>query len=268
MPPDILAKVFDPFFTTKGEGKGTGLGLSQVHGFVHQSGGGITIASEMGQGTRITLYLPRALADMNVDVPAETPSVSAGACKVLLVEDNPDVAEVTVELLAHMGCETEKVGDAAAALEAVEAGEFDLLLSDIVMAGAMNGLDLARTVRKKHPDLLIVLATGYSEAAGQAAAEFTVLRKPYNVADLDQAIFRRAETPGGQATQGCRFPDHETRASRKREMTTGATSDAASRRCRWHSPLWMPHPGCCSGRLFRPSCYLIDQRNVRRASSR
>jgi signal transduction histidine kinase/ActR/RegA family two-component response regulator len=188
MPPDILAKVFDPFFTTKGEGKGTGLGLSQVHGFVHQSGGGISIASEMGQGTRITLYLPRTSAEMNADVPTETQSVSRGACKVLLVEDNPDVAEVTVELLAHMGCETQKVGDAAAALEVVEGGEFDLMLSDIVMAGPMNGLDLARAVRKKHPDLLVVLATGYSEAAGQAAAEFTVLRKPYNVADLDQAI--------------------------------------------------------------------------------
>ena len=188
MPPDILAKVFDPFFTTKGEGKGTGLGLSQVHGFVHQSGGGISIASEMGQGTRITLYLPRTSAEMNADVPTETQSVSRGACKVLLVEDNPDVAEVTVELLAHMGCETQKVGDAAAALEVVEGGEFDLMLSDIVMAGPMNGLDLARAVRNKHPDLLVVLATGYSEAAGQAAAEFTVLRKPYNVADLDQAI--------------------------------------------------------------------------------
>ena len=189
MPPDILAKVFDPFFTTKGEGKGTGLGLSQVHGFVHQSGGGISIASEMGQGTRISLYLPRTSAEMNADVPAETQSVSAGACKVLLVEDNPDVADVTVELLAHMGCKTEKVGDAAAALDAVEGGEFDLMLSDIVMAGPMNGLDLARAVRKEHPDLLVVLATGYGEAAGQAAVEFTVLRKPYNVADLDQALF-------------------------------------------------------------------------------
>jgi CheY-like chemotaxis protein len=143
----------------------------------------------MGQGTRITLYLPRTSAEMNADVAAETQSVAAGACKVLLVEDNPDVAEVTVELLAHMGCETEKVGDVAGALEAVEAGGFDLMLSDIVMAGTMNGLGLARTVRQKHPDLLIVLATSYSEAAGQAAAEFTVLRKPYNVADLDQAIF-------------------------------------------------------------------------------
>ena len=198
MPPDILAKVFDPFFTTKGEGKGTGLGLSQVHGFVHQSGGSVTIASEIGQGTRITLYLPRASADMIADVPAETQSMSAGACKVLLVEDNPEVAEVTVELLAHMGCETEKVGDAAAALEAVEGGEFDLMLSDIVMAGPLNGLDLARAVQKKRPDLLVVLATGYSEAAAQATTEFTVLRKPYDVADLDQAI---ADARRGQAAR-------------------------------------------------------------------
>jgi DNA-binding NtrC family response regulator len=104
------------------------------------------------------------------------------------VEDNPDVAEVTAELLVQMGCDTEIVGDAAAALEAVEGGKFDLMLSDIVMAGPMNGLDLAHAVRKKHPDLLVVLTTGYSDAAGQAEAEFMVLRKPYNVVDLDQAI--------------------------------------------------------------------------------
>jgi PAS domain S-box-containing protein len=200
MPPDILARVFDPFFTTKGEGKGTGLGLSQVHGFVHQSGGAVTVASEIGQGTRITLYLPRASGDMNADVAAETPDASASACNVLLVEDNPDVAEVTAELLAHMGCETEKVGDAAAALKAVEGGAFDLMLSDIVMAGPMNGLELARAVHKEHPDLLVVLATGYSDAAAQAATEFTVLRKPYNVAELDQAIAaaRRRQAAGQQ----------------------------------------------------------------------
>ena len=198
MPPDILAKVFDPFFTTKGEGKGTGLGLSQVHGFVHQSGGSVVIASEIGQGTRITLYLPRASAEMNTDAPVETPGVSTGACKVLLVEDNPEVAEVTKELLAHMGCETAIAGDATAALETLDDGEFNLVLSDIVMAGPMDGLSLARAIRKRHPDLLVVLATGYSEAAAQATAEFTVLRKPYNVADLDQAI---AHARQGQAAR-------------------------------------------------------------------
>ena len=152
----------------------------------------------MGQGTRITLYLPRAAADMITDEPAETQSMPAGACKVLLVEDNPEVAEVTVELLAQMGCETKNVNNAAAALEAVEGGEFDLMLSDIVMAGPMNGLDLARAVREKRPDLLVVLATGYSDAAAQATMEFTVLRKPYDVADLDQAI---AAARRGQASR-------------------------------------------------------------------
>ena len=241
MPPDILAKVFDPFFTTKGEGKGTGLGLSQVHGFVHQSGGGIAIASEMGQGTRITLYLPRTSADMNADVPAETRSLSAGACKVLLVEDNPDVAEVTVELLARMGCETEKVGDAAAALEAVEGGKFDLMLSDIVMAGPMNGLDLARAVRKKHPDLLIVLATGYSDAGGAGSDGIHRLAQTLQRRGPRPGDLRSAETPGGRATQDCRFPEHETRASSKREMTNGrATSDAASRRRAVRNPDCLP----------------------------
>jgi CheY-like chemotaxis protein len=158
---------------------------------------------------------------MNADVPAETQSVSAGACKVLLVEDNPDVADVTMELLAHMGCKTEKVGDAAAALKALYGGEFDLLLSDIVIAGAMNGLDLARAVRKKHPDLLVVLATGYKRrrrpgCGGIHGLAQTLQRRGPRPGDL-----RPAETPGGQATQGCRFPEHETRACSKREMTPG-----------------------------------------------
>ncbi len=188
IPPDILAKVFDPFFTTKEEGKGTGLGLSQVHGFVHQSGGSVTITSEVGQGTRITLYLPRATGGATAEPTARAENRSAAGRNVLLVDDNPEVASATAELLQRMGCETVIARDAAAALTALAAGHFDVLLSDIVMAGAMNGLDLAREVRRGHPDLRIVLATGYSDAAGQAAREFTVLRKPYKVEDLDWAF--------------------------------------------------------------------------------
>jgi CheY-like chemotaxis protein len=107
---------------------------------------------------------------------------------VLLVEDNPEVASATGELLQRMGCLTEVVRDATAALKALADGNFDFLLSDIVMAGAMNGLDLAREVRGQRPALRIVLATGYSDAAAQAAREFTVLRKPYKVEDLDWAF--------------------------------------------------------------------------------
>jgi PAS domain S-box-containing protein len=176
IPPDILAKVFDPFFTTKGEGKGTGLGLSQVHGFVHQSGGSVTVTSEVGQGTRITLYLPRATDEALVEPPVHTESGIGVGRNVLLVEDNPEVASATAELLQRLGCDTAIERDAAAALTALAEGHFDFLLSDIVMAGTMNGLDLAREVRRQRPSLRIVLATGYSEAAAQAAREFTVLR--------------------------------------------------------------------------------------------
>jgi CheY-like chemotaxis protein len=188
IPPDILARVFDPFFTTKAVGKGTGLGLSQVHGFVHQLGGSVTIASEVGQGTRITLYLPRATDEPVAEAPARPESGIDAGRKVLLVEDNPEVAHATAELLQRMGCEAQIAGNAAAALDAVAAGDFDVLLSDIVMAGAMNGLDLAREVRRHRPHLQIVLATGYSDAEAQAGREFTVLRKPYKLEDLDRAF--------------------------------------------------------------------------------
>jgi CheY-like chemotaxis protein len=188
IPPDILKKVFDPFFTTKETGKGTGLGLSQVHGFVHQSGGTVTIKSELGQGTQITLYLPRAPTGAEAGTPLAAQSGRVEGRRVLLVEDNPEVAEVTQELLARMGCVTKTVGNAEAALQALDGGNFDLVLSDIVMAGSKNGLDLARVIRERHPDFPVILATGYSEAAAQAAGEFTVLRKPYDASDLDQAL--------------------------------------------------------------------------------
>jgi PAS domain S-box-containing protein len=189
IPPDILARVFDPFFTTKEEGKGTGLGLSQVHGFVHQSGGSVAIKSDVGQGTRITLYLPRATAQTAAG-PAAAASFDSlpGGCNILLVEDNPDVAEATRDLLERMGCVAEIVREAEGALKRLEEKSFDIVLSDIVMAGGTNGLALARIVRERWPPMRIVLATGYSDAAVEAAKEFTVLRKPYQVEDLDWAF--------------------------------------------------------------------------------
>ena len=192
IPPDILAKVFDPFFTTKESGKGTGLGLSQVHGFVHQSGGTIAIKSRMGQGTRVTLFLPRAREEQAAEGVADTSTADMRCRKVLLVEDNPEVAEATNELLSHSGCSTVTVGSADAALRALDEGEFDLVLSDIVMAGARDGLDLARTIRERRPDLSVILTTGYSEAASRAGGEFTVLRKPYDASDLNKALTARA----------------------------------------------------------------------------
>ena len=195
IPPDILAKVFDPFFTTKESGKGTGLGLSQVHGFVHQSGGTISIKSRLGQGTRVTLFLPRAPEEQATAGVIDASAAEVGSRRVLLVEDNPDVAEATREMLARSGCAVETVGNTEAALRALDEGEFDLVLSDIVMAGAQNGLDLARVIRERRPDLAVILATGYSEAAVQAGGEFTVLRKPYDASDLNKALTVQAALP-------------------------------------------------------------------------
>jgi len=188
IPPDVLAKVFDPFFTTKPADKGTGLGLSQVHGFVHQSGGGIHITSAIGQGTRVTLYLPRAASDCMIEGPRTAVGESAAGRRVLVVEDNPDVGQAVEELLVQMGCRFERAHDAATALEMLADSHFDTVLSDIVMSGSMNGLDLARAIRRLQPALSIVLVTGYSEVALEAAQEFTVLRKPYGGEDLTRVF--------------------------------------------------------------------------------
>jgi PAS domain S-box-containing protein len=185
--PDIIPKVFDPFFTTKEGRHGTGLGLSQVHGFVHQSGGTVTVDSELGKGTRITLYLPRAEAGARQTRP-EPSAEAAGNGTVLLVEDNPDVLEVTVAMLEQLGYRAEAVENAGAALAAIDQGRFDLLVSDIVMAGPMDGLGLVREVRQRYPELPILLVTGYSDSAASAQREFTVLRKPYRLAELSRAI--------------------------------------------------------------------------------
>jgi PAS domain S-box-containing protein len=189
IPTDILPKVFDPFFTTKRIDKGTGLGLSQVYGFAHQSGGTVTIDSEVGKGTRLTIYLPRAksgAARRAIEQPAE--EIASGGL-VLLVEDNPVVADVSATMLGELGFGVETVADATAALRALEAGkQFELMFSDIVMAGQMDGIALARVVRQRRPDLPILLATGYSRAADAAQDEFSILRKPYQITQLGRAI--------------------------------------------------------------------------------
>jgi PAS domain S-box-containing protein len=186
IPADILPRVFDPFFTTKGR-EGTGLGLSQVHGFAHQSGGTVVIDSALGTGTRVTLYLPRATAAP--PPPAAAPAVEpSGGGMVLLVEDNPDVAEVTTGLLEELGYRVHLAVDAQAALAAAERQQFDLLLSDVVMPGIMDGLALARALRQRHPELPILLVTGYSEAVTLDEGEFIVLRKPYRLSDLNRAL--------------------------------------------------------------------------------
>jgi PAS domain S-box-containing protein len=186
--PDVLPKVFDPFFTTKQVDKGSGLGLSQVHGFAHQSGGTVAIESALGKGTTVTLYLPRERAKAAAASEVQVEGARDGA--VLVVDDNPDVADVSVGMLEQLGYEVHKARDAAAALAAVEQHAFDLVVSDIVMPGTMDGIALARALRERHPGLPVLLVTGYSQAAAQAAPEFTVMRKPFQLAELSRAAGR------------------------------------------------------------------------------
>jgi PAS domain S-box-containing protein len=185
IPPDIVGKIFDPFFTTKAIGKGTGLGLSQVHGFAHQAGGTIAVVSELGKGTIFTISLPRGNPGI---APVEHEVSSLGSGTVLLVEDNPDVATASTGLLEQLGYAVRWVSDAETALKEIANDGIDLVLSDIVMPGKLDGLGLARAIRLKHPGLPILLATGYSEAAQSAQADFPILRKPYQIHELSRAL--------------------------------------------------------------------------------
>jgi CheY-like chemotaxis protein len=186
IPPDLLEKVFDPFFTTKPIGKGTGLGLSQVHGFAHQAGGKVNVTSKLGKGTQVTILLPRAHAAPRVNRVDGVKGNGSGT--VLLVEDNPDVASVSISLLEQLGYSVRTVADAETALREIDRHSVDLVFSDIVMPGKMDGLAFAHRVREIRPNLPVLLATGYSDAAANVRGDFPILRKPYEIHQLSQAI--------------------------------------------------------------------------------
>jgi CheY-like chemotaxis protein len=188
IPADILPRVFDPFFTTKEVSKGTGLGLSQVYGFAQQSAGQVVVSSELNRGSTFTLYLPRALSEPGAKPAGVTPE-AVGGIDILLVEDNPEVAEVAAGMLEQLGHKVRVASSAAAAMAVLNDGDRpDLVFSDIVMAGEMDGLGLARRLREEAPGLPVLLATGYSQAAERLGDEFQILRKPYKMSDLNGAI--------------------------------------------------------------------------------
>jgi PAS domain S-box-containing protein len=184
IPEDVLGKVFDPFFTTKPIGKGTGLGLSQVHGFVHQAGGTIEIDSALGEGTTVRLRLPRG----NTAEQHEQESLKHAFATILLVEDNPAVADASAGLLEQLGYTVRWVPNAETALREIEADDVDLVFSDIIMPGKMDGLKLARAIRERNPTLPVLLTTGYSDSAKHVRADFPVLRKPYQLHDLSREL--------------------------------------------------------------------------------
>src|SRR5258706_715238 len=192
IPPNLLSKMFDPFFTTKEVGKGTGLGLSQVYGFAHQAGGTVTADSKVGQGTTITVYLPSCadeqIASKEISA-AKTKTQHSRRQTVLVVDDSADVAEVTSSLFEDLGYETIYRDSAEAALKLLEAGtKIDLVFSDIVMPGTIDGVGLAREIRSRYPNLPVALTTGYSDAAKAAPSDLRILRKPFDTEALRDFI--------------------------------------------------------------------------------
>ena len=204
IPEDIAARVFDPFFTTKPIGKGTGLGLSQVHGFAHQAGGMVKLESTLGKGTTITLCLPRSDGDRR---PERDPHSPVAAGTVLLVEDNPEVASASAGLLEQLGYRVRWVSDAPSALAEIEKDGIDIVFSDIVMPGKMDGLRLAKAIRAKRPAMPVLLATGYSETTATSGSEFSrpsqalpVARAEQGAGKIDRQVKPRS---GGRARGTC-----------------------------------------------------------------
>ena len=205
--PEVLPRIFEPFFTTKEVGKGTGLGLSQVFGFAKQSGGDVDVASTVGEGITITLYLPqvegspdRAGAD-----PAEAGMGDESGLCILVVEDNVEVGRFATQILEDLGHATDWVANAEEALAELEKvpDRFDAVFSDVVMPG-IGGIALAEELRRRRPDLPVVLTSGYSHVLAQEGVhDFLLVQKPYSVEQLSR-VLREAVRKGRRARRRAR----------------------------------------------------------------
>jgi len=207
MPPEIASRVMDPFFTTKEEGKGTGLGLSMVYGFAKQSGGAVGLTSQEGEGTTVTMYFPVAVEH---DDGRSAPQVSridrasdrSGHERVLVVDDRHDLAELAHTILESHGYEVVSLSDPQEALHRLEIDDgFDVLFTDIVMPGDINGVALARKARAIRPTIKVLLTTGYASQSVQrtdaGGIAFDVLNKPYSRMDLLRKIRFVLDGPTG-----------------------------------------------------------------------
>jgi signal transduction histidine kinase len=195
MDPEVAARAFEPFFTTKQVGKGTGLGLSQVYGFIRQSDGHVTIDSEPGVGTTFRLYLPRCdqvkTAGDGPDMAANAPPT--GSETVLVVEDNAEVLELAVTTISDLGYHVLTAADGPSAMNIIRReGQIDLLFSDVVMPGGMNGFDLISKARRIRGGLKAVVTSGYANIhrPGSDRPDVPVLLKPYRRGDLARCIRR------------------------------------------------------------------------------
>jgi signal transduction histidine kinase/ActR/RegA family two-component response regulator len=191
MSPDLVARAFEPFFTTKAAGRGTGLGLSQAYGFARQSGGSIRLTSEVGEGTTVTLYLPRCQVEaVESKETTEQPREFRG--NVLVVDDDDEVRRVLADMLEELGFTVKAAESGQQALNALTTGrQFDLVLTDVVMP-TMNGVELAAAVRERWPSLPVIFASGYADLGsfGEKLKDQDVIRKPYRLEDLARRIDR------------------------------------------------------------------------------
>jgi CheY-like chemotaxis protein len=193
MAPEIASRIFEPFFTTKAEGKGTGLGLAMVYGFMKQSRGHINVYSERGEGTTFRLYLPRSDADTGPSVSLNVQPATAGSGEVVLaVEDNPAMRKILVMQLRALNYKVFEAGSAAEAIDLLEREKIDVMFSDVIMPGEMNGIELARTSLDRYPAVRVVLASGFAQPL--LVKELTALKsvrllsKPYRRDELAHAL--------------------------------------------------------------------------------
>jgi PAS domain S-box-containing protein len=195
MPSEIASRIFEPFFTTKERGKGTGLGLAMVFGFIKQSKGHVSVYSEVGKGTTFRLYFPRAPGDAPAEVQNHSQKIPVigGHETILVVEDNEEVRRVVVRQLQELGYHVLQAGNATDAFEILTGGErVDLLFTDIVMPGKMNGLELARLAIQRWPLLKAVLTSGFPETKlnghGESTTGLRLLSKPYRKDELASVL--------------------------------------------------------------------------------
>lgn len=194
MAPDVLARAYEPFFTTKDAGKGTGLGLSMVYGFVKQSDGHVAILSDVGQGTSVKVYLPKSdEASSTGHAEAARPEAVGGAERILVVEDDDDLRRIPVETLRRSGYVVAEARNGAEATTLLNGDRtFDLLFTDVVLAGGVSGIEVARIAAAAQPGVRVLFTTGYALNAAAKGTEFgqgtAVLGKPYRRADLLEKV--------------------------------------------------------------------------------
>lgn len=195
IPSEDMSRLFEPFFTTKPKGKGTGLGLPMVHGFVEQSGGEVEVESTPGKGTAVRLLLPLADSRASSVCLEDTDDLPSGTESILLVEDDELVRNFTHDLLTNLGYSVKVASNGPDALEIVRQGVIiDLLFTDVMMPGGLNGRELAQTIHQLLPDLPVLYMSGYTEGLMQGETDVDLLHKPYRRVDLARRIRARLDS--------------------------------------------------------------------------